>query len=92
MLEGTLDYLGLTTSDAAWLEYVESAGFGEDCAWPAWRAKLVNRLEVQSGEFPQHLTAALRSVCLTLMRQRDAFASTTIMPSSFLKRQNVGAS
>ena len=35
VLEGTLDYLGLTTSDAAWLEYVESAGFGEDCAWPA---------------------------------------------------------
>lgn len=74
VLEGTLDYLGLTTGDAAWREYVELAGFGEDCPWPVWRTELVNRLEAQSGEFPQHLTAALRCVCLTLVRQRDVFA------------------
>ena len=76
VLEKTLDYLGLTTTEAAWREYVESAGFSRDNPWLAWRAKLVDRLETQCGDFAQHLTAALRSVCLTLALERGTFSTT----------------
>ena len=76
VLEATLDYLGVTTEDATWAAYVGLPGAGGDCPWSAWRTELVDRLEVQSGDFPQHLTAALRSLCLTLVEHRDTFATT----------------
>ena len=76
VLDATLDHLGVTTDAAAWRDYVEQAGFGGDCPWDAWRTELVDRLEAQSGDFPQHLTAALRSLCLTLIKHRDTFATT----------------
>ena len=85
VLEETLDYLGVTSSESKWREYVESAGFGAD-SWAAWRAKLVDQLETQSGDFPQHLAAALRSVCLTLARQRATFSTTNDLLTAIADR------
>ena len=76
VLEATLDHLGVTTEEATWREYVESAGFDGDCPWNTWLHELVDRLEAQSGDFPQHLTAALRSLCLALVEHRETFATT----------------
>ena len=86
VLQETLDYLGLTTREAAWREYVEAAGFGGDNPWDAWRAKLVDRLETECGDFPQHLTAALRSVCLTLGRQRADFSAANDLLDAIVDR------
>lgn len=74
VLERTLDYFGATADNDEWLRYVRSAGFGRHYPWPKWRQALIDDLEARSGDFPQHLTAALRSVCLALGRNRDSFS------------------
>ncbi len=61
VLEGTLDHLGMTTKNKEWRQYVKAAGF-EPGAWEAWRRTLISDLDRRSGDFPQHLTAALISV------------------------------
>ena len=74
VLERTLDHFGLRSDNPKWLGYVESAGFGLRHPWPAWRSALVADLEARSSDFPQHLTAALRSACLALGDGRDSFS------------------
>ena len=74
VLERTLDHFGATANNEEWFRYVQSAGFGHRRPWPKWRKALVDDLEARSGGFPQHLTAALRSVCLALCRNRDSFS------------------
>ena len=74
VLERTLDHFGVSDENEEWLRYVAGQGFGIDCPWPEWRRALVDRLEEQSADFPQHLTAALRSVCATLGEHRDLFS------------------
>ena len=70
VLERTLDFLGASAGNAAWLDELRTAGAAPE-SWAAWRGDLLDRLEDQAGDFPQHLTAALRSACQALCRRRD---------------------
>ena len=40
--------------------------------WLAWREALLDDLEERAGDFPQHLTAALRATCQVLCRHRES--------------------
>ena len=74
VLEGTLDHFDMKESNEEWHRYVQGAGFAPDRPWSAWRRALIKDLEVASGDFPQHLTAALQSACLVFCRDRDAYS------------------
>ena len=73
VLEKTLDHLGASAENEDWWRYVQSAGFDRR-SWLAWRSALVDDLEARSGDFPQHLTAALRSVCAGLIHARSDYS------------------
>ena len=71
VLDGTLDHLGLASDNAQWLDHLGTTGF-DPSKWTAWRTELVDVLEKQAEDFPQHLTAALRATCEMLRQYRDA--------------------
>ena len=73
VLERTLDHLGVSAENEDWWGFVQSAGFHRH-SWQAWRTALVDDLEVRSSDFPQHLTAALRSVCSNLIHARSDYS------------------
>ena len=70
VLERTLDYFGTSTDNEGWPRYL--AAVGEDPNdWLAWRRDLLDDLEERAGDFPQHLTAALRATCQVLCQRRE---------------------
>ena len=71
VLDKTLVHLGVDWNNVDWRDYVEGLGFDES-SWTAWRDALVERLDEATTNFPQHLTAALMSVCEGLIEHRDA--------------------
>ena len=71
VLDGTLDHLGLSSDNAEWIDHLGTTGF-DPSAWTAWRESLVDVLDKQAEDFPQHLTAALRATCEVLRQHRDA--------------------
>ena len=85
VLDGTLDHLGLSSDNAEWLDQLSAAGF-DPKAWAAWREGLVDVLEKQAEDFPQHLTAALRATCEVLRRHRDAMRSGADLLSAIADR------
>ena len=75
VIERTLDYLRLSDENPQWLGYARSAGFGtRDHPWPAWRRKLVAMLAERTSDFPQHLTAAMRAICSTLVEHGSSYS------------------
>ena len=70
VLEKTLAHLGVDWSNGDWRDYVGDLGFAES-SWTAWRDALVERLDAETSDFPQHLTAAAISVCEALIEHRD---------------------
>ena len=75
VIERTLDHLQLSDENPQWLGYARSAGFGtREHPWPTWRRKLVALLQSRTSDFPQHLTAAMRAVCSTLVAQGSSYS------------------
>ena len=70
VLERTLDHLGASTHNEEWLRYVVATGEDPN-EWRAWRKDLLDDLEDRAGDFPQHLTAALRATCQALCQHRQ---------------------
>ena len=70
VLERTLDHLGASTHNEEWLRYVVATGEDPN-EWRAWRKDLLHDLEDRAGDFPQHLTAALRATCQALCQHRQ---------------------
>ena len=86
VLEKTLDHLGMTAENDEWRRYVSKAGFG-DQEWRKWRADLVAGLERRCGDFPQHLTAGLVSVCKSLLDNRRRFSPHDNLLNDIAERQ-----
>ena len=78
VLTGTLDYFGVSADNSAWLGHLRTADF-DPRAWAAWREGVVDVLDGQSGDFPQHLTAALRAFCLVLGAHRQAMPTGDVL-------------
>ena len=78
VLTGTLDYFGVSADNGTWLRHLQASGFDPE-AWAAWREGLVGVLDGQSQDFPQHLTAALRSFCLLMCAHRQAMPAGDIL-------------
>ena len=85
VLDGTLDHLGLSSDNAQWLDHLSAAGF-DPSAWAAWRESLVDVLDKQAEDFPQHLTAALRATCEVLRQHRDAMPGGTDLLNAIADR------
>ena len=73
VLEKTLDHFGASAGNGDWRRHLQATGLDPD-AWTAWRKNLLDDLEERAGNFPQHLTAALRATCQVLCRNRDGCA------------------
>ena len=85
VLERTLDHFGATTRNEAWLNYLSAAGV-DPKDWLAWRDDLLNDLEDRAGDFPQHLTAALRATCQVLCQHRQNLTSTSELATEIVER------
>ena len=70
VLERTLDHFGASTSNDGWLSHLLAAGVDPN-GWRMWRKDLLADLEGRAGDFPQHLTAALRTTCQALCQHRQ---------------------
>lgn len=71
VLERTLDHFGASTRNEGWQRYLADTNVNID-EWQAWRRDLLDELEEQAGDFPQHLTAALRATCQMLCQHRGS--------------------
>ena len=85
VLERTLDHFGATTRNEAWLNYLSAANMAPD-DWRAWRKDLLDDLEEGAGDFPQHLTAALRATCQVLCQHRQNLTSTSELATEIVER------
>ena len=85
VLERTLDHFGASTRNEGWLGYLAAAGETAD-DWLAWRETLLDDLEDRAGDFPQHLTAALRATCQTLCDSGDNPMPMTGMAAAIVER------
>lgn len=83
VLERTLDYFGAATRNEGWLRHLEVSGVDPD-EWSAWRKDLLDDLEQRAGDFPQHLTAALRTVCQVLCRYREGGRPLAVVSSEIV--------
>ncbi len=85
VLERTLDHFGASTGNDGWLSYLLAAGVDPN-DWRAWRRDLLDDLEERAGDFPQHLTAALRATCQALCRNRENPAPSPSLASEIVER------
>ena len=85
VLERTLDYFGATTSNEGWLSYLSATDVAAD-DWRAWRKDLLADLEDRTGDFPQHLTAALRATCQALCQRRKNPKPTAELTPEIVER------
>ncbi len=68
-IAGTLKALGLDWTEPGWRDILHGVGCDES-AWIQWRAALVDQLEEDSADFPQHITAGLIAACDALRENR----------------------
>ena len=87
VLTETLDYFGVAADDSAWLHHLRLADFDPD-AWATWREGLVDALAAQSQDFPQHLTAALRSFCVVLCTHGQAMPAVDTLRDAIVELHN----
>lgn len=85
VLERTLDYFGAATRNEGWLRHLEATCMRPE-EWLAWRKELLDDLEERAGDFPQHLTAALRAVCQVLCRHREGGVPMASVSSEIVDR------
>ena len=85
VLERTLDHFGATTRNEGWLSSLFAAGVDPN-EWLAWRKDLLNDLEDRAGDFPQHLTAALRATCQVLWEHRRNPTPTAELATEIVER------
>ena len=70
VLERTLDHFGASTRNQEWPHDLVALGVNPN-DWRTWRKDLLADLEDRAGDFPQHLTAALRATCQALCQHRQ---------------------
>ena len=87
VLAETLDYFGVSADSNAWLRHLQTADF-DPASWAAWRGGLVDVLDGQSQDFPQHLTAALRAFCLVLCAHRQTMPAGDILRDAIADLHN----
>ena len=87
VLAETLDYFGVSADSNAWLRHLRTAGF-DPGSWAAWRGGVVDVLDGQSQDFPQHLTAALRAFCLVLCAHRQTMPAGGILRDAIADLHN----
>lgn len=85
VLERTFDYFGASTRNEGWMRYLVGAKVDPN-HWLAWRKDLLDDLEEQAGDFPQHLTAALRATCEALCRQRQDHTPMADLAAEIVER------
>ena len=68
-ITGTLEALGLDWAEPGWRDILLDSGCDEN-EWTQWCAALVEQLEEDSADFPQHITAGLIATCETLYENR----------------------
>ena len=88
VLAETLDYFGVSADNSAWRDHLGTAVEFDPRSWAAWRGDLVDVLEGQSANFPQHLTAALRAVCLVLCAHRQTMPAGGILRDAIADLHN----
>ena len=87
VLTETLDYFGVSADNSAWLRHLRTADF-DPRSWAAWREGLVEVLDGQSQDFPQHLTAALRASCLVMCAHRQVMPAGDILRDAIADLHN----
>ena len=87
VLTGTLDYFGVSADNGTWLRHLRAADF-DPRSWAAWREGLVDVLDGQSQDFPQHLTAALRAFCLVLCAHRQVMPAGDVLRDAIADLHN----
>ena len=85
VLERTLDHFGTSTSNQDWPHYLLAAGVAPN-DWHTWRKGLLADLEDRAGDFPQHLTAALRATCQALYEHRQKPTPTSGLATEIVDR------
>ena len=85
VLERTLDHFGASPSNDGWLSHLLAAGVDPN-DWRTWRKDLLADLEDRAGDFPQHLTAALRATCQALYEHRQKPTPTTGLAAEIVDR------
>ena len=85
VLERTLDHFGTSTSNEGWLNYLSAADVDSN-DWLAWRKDLLDDLEDRAGDFPQHLTAALRATSQALYEHRRKPTPTAGLAAEIVDR------
>ena len=85
VLERTLDHFGTSTSNQDWPHYLLAAGVDPN-DWLAWRKGLLDDLEDRAGDFPQHLTAALRATSQALYEHRRKPTPTAELATEIVDR------
>lgn len=85
VLERTLDHFGVASRNEGWRRHLAAAKVDLD-DWLAWREGLLDDLEAQAGDFPQHLTAALRATCQVLCRHRERGAPMADLATEIVER------
>ena len=85
VLERTLDYFGASTRNEGWLRHLAAAQEAPS-HWQAWRDALLDDLEERAGNFPQHLTAALRATCQVLWQRRESGGSLAGIAAEIVER------
>ena len=85
VLERTLDHFGASIRNEGWRRHLAAANVAPD-DWLAWRESLLDDLEAQAGDFPQHLTAALRATCQALCRHRNSDAPMADSATEIVER------
>ena len=85
VLKRTLDHFGASTSNQDWPHYLLAAGVDPN-DWLAWRKGLLDDLEDRAGNFPQHLTAALRATCQALYEHRQNPTPTAALATEIVDR------
>ena len=85
VLERTLDHFGASTSNDGWLDHLLATGVDPN-DWRTWRKDLLADLEDRAGDFPQHLTAALRATCQALYEHRQKPTPTAGLTTEIVDR------
>ena len=85
VLERTLDHFGASTSNDGWLSHLLATGVDPN-DWRTWRKDLLTDLEDRAGDFPQHLTAALRATSQALYEHRRKPTPTAGLATEIVDR------
>ena len=81
VVEGTLDFLGVSTSTPAWRRYIASRGV-DAIAWEDWRGRLVEEIDARAAGFPHHLVAGLLAAGEAIRANRDRYGpSHDLLPA-----------